>query len=81
MILGSISTDNGGDSPLGTSDIWLIKEDNIIHALRSGILLPEDIKIFYGIYFFFGGGSLWIWSRRTVLDRDNEGINQHHTVD
>lgn len=41
--------DGGGGSQLGTSDLWLIKEDDALEALQTGILLMEDLLVFSGV--------------------------------
>mmetsp|Transcript_34194 Transcript_34194/g.61403 ORF Transcript_34194/g.61403 Transcript_34194/m.61403 type:complete len:568 (-) Transcript_34194:437-2140(-) len=47
--LGSQGTNGGGGSQLGTSDTWLIKEDDALEALQSGFLCLEDLMVFSGV--------------------------------
>jgi len=47
--LGSRGPDGGGGSQLGTSGVWLIKEDDALASLQSGFLCLEDTMVFSGV--------------------------------
>ena len=49
VVLGSQGPNVGGGSQLGTSDLWLIKEDDTLEALRSGFLCLKDLMVLWGV--------------------------------
>ncbi len=49
VALGSRGPENGGGTRLGTSDVWLIKENDALKSLQSGFLSLQDTMVFSGV--------------------------------
>jgi len=47
--LASLGPEDGGGSPVGTSGIYVLSEEEAVAALRSGILRVEETKVFCGV--------------------------------
>jgi hypothetical protein len=56
-----------GGSRLGTSSVWVIKEDDAIAALQSGALRLEDVMAFTGVC---------IWEKGPDLGQYNGGLRE-----
>eukprot|EP00956_Cyclotella_meneghiniana_P005783 scaffold7493_cov58-Cyclotella_meneghiniana.AAC.3 len=56
-----------GGTQLGDSDLWLINEDDAIHALQSGLLHSEDVMVFAGVC---------IWEKREDLGVCGGGLRE-----
>ena len=56
-----------GGTQLGDSDLWLINEDDAIHALQSGSLHSEDVMVFAGVC---------IWEKREDLGVCGGGLRE-----
>lgn len=56
--LGSRGVEGGGGSQLGTSDVWIIKENDAIKALQSGFLSLKDVLVFSGVCLWEKGEGL-----------------------
>jgi putative AlgH/UPF0301 family transcriptional regulator len=56
---------NGGGTRLGTSSLWLIKEDDAIESLKAGLLQMEDVMVFSGVS---------IWEKGPDLGRCSGGL-------
>jgi len=58
VALGSRGPDGKGGVQLGTSDVWMIKEDDALKSLQSGFLRLEDVMVFSGVCIWEKGGHL-----------------------
>mmetsp|Transcript_28636 Transcript_28636/g.33283 ORF Transcript_28636/g.33283 Transcript_28636/m.33283 type:complete len:724 (+) Transcript_28636:24-2195(+) len=58
--LGSRGPDGGGGSQLGTSGVWLIKENDALKSLQSGFLCLEDTMVFSGVCIWEKGPDLGV---------------------
>jgi len=56
--LGSRGPSKGGGTQLGSSDIWIIPENDAISALKSGFLCQEDTMVFSGVCIWEKGDDL-----------------------
>ena len=57
IALGS-RADGGGGVQLGTSDVWMIKENDALRSLQSGFLRLEDVMVFSGVCIWEKGDDL-----------------------
>jgi len=69
--LGSRGADCGGGSSLGTSGVWLIQEEEVLDALRSGTLRHEDTMVFSGVC---------IWEKAPDLGSIGGGLREQIDV-
>jgi len=69
--LGAQGRDGGGGSRLGTSDLWIIKEDDALTAIQSGILSLKDTNVFSGVC---------IWEKGTDLGVCGGGVREQIDV-
>ena len=60
VALGSRGADGGGGSQLGTSGVWIIKENDAIKSLQSGFLCLEDTMVFSGVCIWEKGPDLGV---------------------
>jgi len=66
--LVSQSPDDRGGSPLGTTGIYLIEQDDAIRAIQSGTLHQEDTMVFSGVC---------VWEKAPDLERFySDGISE-----
>lgn len=71
VALGSKGEKNGGGKRLGSSDVWLIEENDALEALQSGILLQEDTMVFNGVC---------IWEKDEKLGECGGGLREQIDV-
>ena len=67
VALGAQGQDNGGGSRLGTSDVWLINEDDALKAIQLGSLCLKDTMVFSGVC---------IWEKRPDLGICGGGLRE-----
>ena len=60
VALGARGQENGGGTRLGTSDVWLIHENDAVESLQSGLLSLQDIMVFSGVCIWEKGHDLGI---------------------
>ena len=71
VALGSKGEKNGGGKRLGSSDVWLIEENDALEALQSGLLCQEDTMIFNGVC---------IWEKDEKLGESGGGLREQIDV-
>ncbi|KAL7545573.1 hypothetical protein ACHAWF_008921, partial [Thalassiosira exigua] len=54
----SVGLARGGGTRLGTSNFWLIREDDALERMQSGLLWPGDVMVFSGVCIWEKGRNL-----------------------
>ena len=67
VALGSQAPEKGGGTRLGTSDVWLIQENDALKALQSGLLSLKDTMVFSGVC---------IWEKKKNLGMCGGGLRE-----
>mmetsp|Transcript_22955 Transcript_22955/g.48568 ORF Transcript_22955/g.48568 Transcript_22955/m.48568 type:complete len:486 (+) Transcript_22955:1-1458(+) len=58
--LGSLGPNKGGGTPLGSSNIYHIRENDAISALQSELLSAKDVMVFSGVCLWEKGPNLGV---------------------